>query len=74
MYIERINEEWIAVEFWYIWLGHESIGNYGSAQAAFRKVLGYDSATGTYAKEVILLEHAGCTLTEWVESYFTKSV
>ena len=80
--IEHINEEWISVEFMYVWLyysqtfdGLDGVTiNVSEAQAAFREVLGYDASTGTYAKDVILLEKAGCTLVEFIESGFTESV
>ena len=80
--IEHINEEWISVEFLYVWLYYSKTinGLYGvtinvsETQAAFREVLGYDSSTGTYAKDVVLLEKADCTLVEYIESGFTKSV
>ena len=81
-FIEHINEEWIAVEFLYVYLYYSSVldGLDGvdvdedAAQAEFREVLGYDASTGTYAKDVYLLETAGCTLAEWVESGFTADV
>ncbi len=80
--IAHINEEWISVKFLYIYLYYSSFldGLDGvtivvdTAKAEFREVLGYDSSTGTYAKDVILLEKAGCTLVEWIESDFEESV
>ena len=80
--IEHINEEWISVKFLYVYLYYSktfdwSDGvtiNVSEAQAAFREVRGYDASTGTYAKDVILLEKAGCTLVEFIESGFTASV
>ena len=81
-YLERINEEWISVEFWYVYLYYSSFldGLDGvtvdtdAATAAFREALGYDAATGTYAKDVVLLEKAGSTLVEWIKSGFTSEI
>ncbi len=80
--IDNINEEWISVKFLYIYLYYSSFldGLDGvtidvdAAKAEFREVLGYDSSTGTYAKDVVLLEKAGCTLVEFIESNFTANV
>ena len=80
--IAHIDEEWISVKFLYVYLyyqdfldGLDSVTiKVSEAQAAFREVLGYDASTGTYAKDVILLENAGCTLVEFIESGFTASV
>ena len=80
--IEHINEEWISVKFLYIYLYYSSFldgldgvtVDVDAAKAEFRAVLGYDSSTGTYAKDVVLLENAGCTLVEFIESDFTASV
>ncbi|MBQ8429546.1 MAG: DUF4838 domain-containing protein, partial [Clostridia bacterium] len=80
--IEHINEEWISVKFLYIYLYYSSIADgldgvtidVDAAKEEFRTVLGYDSSTGTYAKDVVLLERAGCTLVEFIESDFTTSV
>ena len=80
--IGHINEEWISVEFLYVWLYYSKTWdsldgvtfNVSDTQAAFREVLGYDSATGTYAKDVVIYERANCTLVDWIESGFTESV
>jgi hypothetical protein len=81
-YIERINEEWISVEFWYVSLYYSSIldafdgvtVDTAAATAAFREALGYDAATGTYAKDVVLLEKAESTLVQWIESGFKSDI
>ena len=81
-YIERINEEWISVEFWYVSLYYSSFWDGlgfvtvdpDAATAAFREALGYDAATGTYAKDVVLLEKAKRTLVQWIESGFTLEI
>ena len=81
-YIERINEEWISVEFWYVSLYYSSVldgldgvtVDKAAATAAFREVLGYDASTGTYAKDVVLLEKAASTLVQWIESGFTSEI
>ena len=78
----HIDEEWISVKFLYIYLYYSDIldGLDGvtidvdTAKAEFRAVLGYDPSTGTYAKDVVLLENAGCTLVEFIESDFTAAV
>ncbi|MBQ7771023.1 MAG: DUF4838 domain-containing protein, partial [Clostridia bacterium] len=80
--IEHINEEWISMEFLYVWLYYSKTWdsldgvtfNVSDTQAAFREVLGYDSATGTYAKDVVIYERANSTLVDWIESGFTASV
>ncbi len=80
--IEHINEEWISVKFLYVYLYYQDFFDgldgvtvdVDTAKAEFRAVLGYDSSTGTYAKDVVLLEKAGCTLVEFIESGFTESV
>ena len=72
-YIDRINEEWLSVKFWQMYL-YESSYDTATAQAEFRKVLGYDSSTGTYAKNVVIYEKATTTLAAWVESGFTASI
>ena len=81
-YLERINEEWISIEFWYVYLYYSSIldgldgvtVDTAAATAAFREALGYDAATGTYAKDVVLLEKAEITLVQWIESGFTSEI
>jgi len=81
-YIERINEEWISIEFWYVSLYYSSIldgfdgvtVDTAAAKAAFREVLGYNAATGTYAKDVVLLEKGASTLVQWIESGFTSDI
>jgi hypothetical protein len=81
-YIERINEEWISVEFWYVYLYYSSIldgmdgvtVDTGAARAAFREVLGYDASTNTYAKDVILREKGPTTLVQWIESGFKADI
>ena len=72
--IGHINEEWISVKFLYVYLGYNSILNLSSDKAEFREVLGYDASTGTYAKDVVLLEKGDSTLVEWLESNFIASV
>ncbi len=80
--IEHINEEWISVKFLYVYLYYSSTldgldgvtVDVGTAKAEFREVLGYDASTGTYAKDVILLEKAESTLVEFIESNFTAKV
>ncbi|MBQ7912225.1 MAG: DUF4838 domain-containing protein [Clostridia bacterium] len=80
--IGHINEEWISVKFLYVYLYYSSLldgldgvtVDVDTAKAEFREVLGYDSATGTYAKDVVLREKAGCTLVEWIESDFEADV
>jgi hypothetical protein len=82
-YIERINEEWISVEFWYVSLYYSKYFDgldgvtvdTAAAKAAFREALGYDESTGTYAKDVTLLESMGKrTLVQWIESGFTSDI
>ena len=81
-YIERINEEWIAVEYLYVSLYYSKTLDFldgvtvdvAKEKAAFREVLGYDEATGTYAKDVLPNERAACTIAQWVESDFTKTI
>ncbi|MBQ7373677.1 MAG: DUF4838 domain-containing protein [Clostridia bacterium] len=73
----HVDEEWLSVEFLYVYIycnWYSITFDRDAAKDAFREVLGYDSSTGTYAKDVVLLENAGCTLTEWIESDFTESV
>ena len=72
-YIDRINEEWLSVKFWQMYL-YESSYDTAKAQAEFREVLGYDSSTGTYAKNVVIYEKATTTLAAWVESGFDASI
>ena len=81
-YLERITEEWIAIEYWYVYLFYSQIldsldgvkVDTAAAKAAFREALGYDAATGTYAKDVMLLERADITLAQWVESDFSEDL
>ncbi|MBR1974340.1 MAG: DUF4838 domain-containing protein [Clostridia bacterium] len=82
VYLERINEEWISVEFWYVSLYYSSFWDgvdgvtvdTDAATAAFRDALGYDESTGTYAKDVVLLEKGKSTLVQWIESGFTSDI
>jgi hypothetical protein len=81
-YLERINEEWISVEYWYVSLyyakyidGLDGVTvDTAAATAAFREALGYDAATNTYAKDVVLLEKAESTLVAWIKSGFTSDI
>ncbi|MBQ4099032.1 MAG: DUF4838 domain-containing protein [Clostridia bacterium] len=73
----HVNEEWISIEFLYVYIycsWYNFTFDTTSAKNAFREVLGYDSTTGTYAKDVVLLESGRSTLTEWIESDFTSSI
>ena len=76
-YIEHINEEWLSVQFWYVYLGHSNFLMNGTRKTEFREVLGYDSTTKTYAKDVKLIEYtnesAGAInyLSEWIENSFS---
>ena len=81
-YLERITEEWIAIEYWYVYLFYSQIldsldgvkVDVATEKAAFRDALGYDSTTGEYAKDVMLLERADITLAQWVESNFSEDL
>jgi hypothetical protein len=67
-YIGHINEEWIAVKYWQMRYHGSSIK--AAAKAEFREVLGYDTTTKTYAKDVTIGERYGYTLAAWVENNF----
>lgn len=69
-YIERINEEWIAVAYWQVYL-HSNFLTNSTYKKQFREVLGYDASTGTYAKDVLPLERSDMTIAEWVENNFS---
>ena len=81
-YLERITEEWIAIEYWYVYLYYSSFldgldgvtVDTAAVTAAFREALGYDAATGTYAKDVMVLERADITLSQWIESNFSEDL
>jgi hypothetical protein len=68
-YIEHINEEWIAVAYWQMYL-HYSFLAISSYKTQFREVLGYDASTGTYARDVLPFERSDVTIAEWVENNF----
>ena len=70
-YIERINEEWIAVAYWQMYLHSTIFTNKTEYKTKFREVLGYDASTGTYAKDVLPLERSDMTIAEWVENNFS---
>ncbi len=76
-YIEHINEEWLSVQFWYVYLGHSKILMNGTRKSEFREVLGYDSTTKTYAKDVKLIEYTDESdgavnyLSQWIEKSFS---
>ena len=67
-YINRINDEWIAVKYWQMRYHGSSIK--AAAKAEFREVLGYDESTGEYAKDVKIGERYDYTLTAWIENNF----
>ena len=69
-YIEHINEEWIAVAYWQMYL-HYSFLSISSYKTQFREVLGYDATTKTYAKDVLPLERSDMTIAQWVENNFS---
>ena len=69
-YIEHINEEWIAVAYWQMYL-HGTIFNRSTYKTLFREVLGYDATTKTYAKDVLPLERSDMTIAQWVENNFS---
>ena len=69
-YIEHINEEWIAVAYWQMYL-HGTIFNRNTYKTQFREVLGYDATTKTYAKDVLPLERSDMTIAQWVENNFS---
>ena len=69
VYINHINEEWIAVKYWQMRYHGSSIKD--AAKAEFREVLGYDASTGKYAKDVTIGERYGYTLTQWIENNFS---
>ena len=69
-YIEHINEEWIAVAYWQMYL-HGTIFNRSTYKTQFREVLGYDATTKTYAKDVLPLERSDMTIAQWVENNFS---
>jgi hypothetical protein len=81
-YLERINEEWISVEYLYVSLyyskyldGLDGVTvDTAAATTAFRDALGYNAETGTYAKDVVLLEKGKSTLVQWIESGFTSDI
>ena len=66
--IAHIDEEWIAVKYWQVINPYNWSVNEDEALAEFRKVLGYDESTKTYAKDVMLGERYTYTLTGWIES------
>ena len=79
-YLERITEEWIAIEYWYVYLYYQKFldsldgvnVDMEQEKAAFREALGYNE--GTYAKDVMLLERADITLVQWIESDFSEDL
>jgi hypothetical protein len=70
-YIDRINEEWIAVKYWQMRYHGSSSSLKATAKEEFREVLGYDATTGTYAKDVTIGERHTKTLTWWIENNFS---
>ena len=85
--IDNINEEWISVKFFYVYLYYSRLldsldgvtVDVDKAKAEFREVLKYEAAYNDqgelyYTNDVVLLEKAGCTLVEWIESNFTASI
>ena len=84
-YLERINEEWISVEFWYVSLYYSSLFDgldgvtvdTAAAKEEFKKVLAYayhydkdDKFVLDSGIDVILYEKATMTLVQWIESDF----
>lgn len=70
-YIEHINEEWIAVAYWQMYLHTNFLTDKSAYKAQFREVLGYDATTKTYAKDVLPLERSDMTIAQWVENNFS---
>ena len=70
-YIEHINEEWIAVAYWQMYLHTNFLTDKSAYKTQFREVLGYDATTKTYAKDVLPLERSDMTIAEWVENNFS---
>ena len=70
-YIEHINEEWIAVAYWQMYLHTNIFTDKSVYKTQFREVLGYDATTKTYAKDVLPLERSDMTIAQWVENNFS---
>ena len=71
--LANINEEWISVKFWQMYL-YKSSYNITTAQNEFRAVLGYDSSTGKYAKDVKFLESSDTMLSTWIDEKFAADI
>ena len=71
--LANINEEWISVKFWQMYL-YKSSYNITTAQNEFRAVLGYDASTGKYAKNVKILESSDTMLSTWINDKFATEI
>jgi hypothetical protein len=71
--LANINEEWLSVKFWQMYL-YKSSYNITTAQNEFRAVLGYDSSTGKYAKDVKFLESSDTMLSTWIDKKFNADI
>ena len=59
------------MKYWQMRYHGSSSSLQATAKEEFREVLGYDSTTKKYAKNVTIGERYKYTLTEWVENNFS---